>query len=254
MPTAFDREKAANMMERAYESSPLQAKKLATKAMKVDPDNADAYVMLGDMERDLKKASRWYEQGMQAGKRSIGDANFEELKGVFWMAHETRPYMRAKSNYIQGLLALGRQEEAAEQYAEMLALCPSDNLGMRYGYAVLLVQTDQFAAYEKLLAQYEEQSTMWLYTYAAYLFKKEGNSPASQQAILNAYRENPHVIAIFGGELEPPDEAPDHYSPGQPNEAVMYLNDAVELWADTDGLVFWSIAVRNQAREDGEID
>ena len=234
------KEESRELVYEAFESSLTKGKKLIKRALELDPDNADAYLYMADIEEDIHKALDYYKKGMAAGKKTIGEKDFKELKGHFWGFHETRPYMRAKAGYAECLYYAGKIDESIQEYAEMIELNPNDNQGVRYKYAALLVNAGRFKEYENLKKIFnDEGSALWLFTYAIYLFKKQGRTRKSDKALLDAHQANNHVVAFLTGEKEPPDMVPDYYSWGDENEAVVYLKEAVPVWIETPGALEW---------------
>jgi len=236
-----NKEKANELMYDAFEADKAEGIKLANKAIKLDADNVDAYIFLGGFEKDLDKAIVYYKKGMEAGKRTIGEKEFEELKGHFWGFHETRPYMKAKAAYAECLFLNNNIEESIKQYTDLLTLNPNDNQGLRYYLANILVNNNKFKIYEKLHKQYKEDSTFWLFTYAIYLFKKDGKTAKADKALLKAYKANNNVIALLTGDKEVFEDMPEFYSPGGEEEANIYLRDAAELWLKTTNAIDWAI-------------
>ncbi len=236
-----DKEKSQELLYDAYEAKPTQAKRLIARALKLDPENADAHNFLASLTSDPAKALACYEKAMVAGRAAIGEKEFKKLKGHFWGFFETRPYMRAKAGYADTLYTLGRVEESLQQYGEAIELNPSDNQGLRFRYAALLVQHDWSVAYEKLHRRYgDEGSALWLFTYALYRFKKEGASRAARTALQQAHGQNPHVLPYLTGEVPLPNELPEYYSPGQESEAAIYLHEAATAWAECSDAVEWA--------------
>ncbi len=236
------KEESSAVLQEAYDATTkAKGRKLAEKALELDPDNADAYSFLGGLERNVRKALKFYEQGMEAGRRAIGEKEFGELKGHFWGFHQTRPYMRAKAEYAECLYTAGKHDESIAQFAEMIELNPNDNQGIRYRYASLLVWMDRFAEYEALVKLYpDEGSALWLFTYALYLFKQQGASEKANQALEEAQEANPYVIPFLLGFEEMPDEMPAYYSWGDENEAVVYLNEAANIWLEYPAALQWA--------------
>jgi hypothetical protein len=92
-------EQAQQLIYEAWEApSGRRRVQLAREALKLSPDRADAYVLLAEeAARSLEEARDLYEQGMQAGERSLGPRAFKDDVGHFWGILETRPYMRARA-------------------------------------------------------------------------------------------------------------------------------------------------------------
>ena len=234
------KEQSQELVYEAYESSPAKGKKLIDKALKLDPNNVAAFNYLGNIQEDAHKAADYYKRGMLAGMKEIGLEGFEEMKGHFWGFHETRPFMEAKSGYAECLYVMGKYEESANEFREMIELNPNDNQGVRYKLAAILLQLRKVEEYEELFQRFgEEASAMWLFTHAIYWFIKEGVSDKSKVALLNAHEENKHVIPFMIGEKEFPEFMPDYYSMGDESEALIYLQETVMLWAETPGAIDW---------------
>ena len=127
-------EKAQELIYEAWDADTHSKRvSLVEKALEIYPDCADAYVMLAEETADhLFEAIELYRKGTQAGESSIGKDNFDSLKGNFWMAIETRPFMRAKAGLAGCLWEGGHFDAAIEHYKEMLELNPSDNQGIRF--------------------------------------------------------------------------------------------------------------------------
>lgn len=68
---------------------------LAKKALNISRDCADAYNLLAEEAETPRDALDFYSQGVEAGRRALGEAFFKEHTGHFWGMHETRPFMRA---------------------------------------------------------------------------------------------------------------------------------------------------------------
>jgi tetratricopeptide (TPR) repeat protein len=251
------KEKSRNLLREAYEANSINERiKLAEEALKLYPNNADAYIFLAESQDDYYKASKFYRKGMEAGRKDIGEKDFEEFKGHFWGFHETRPYMRAKAGYAATLYLLERYDESIQEYAKIIELNPNDNQGVRYSYASILVNHRKFEAYEKLRDIFDDEgSAMWLFTYAAYLFKKNGKSKLADNALKQANEANPHVLQYLVGKKEIPDIMPSSYGFGDESEAIIYLRECSELWLDMPAASVWvnDFLKKNKGRKNSRL-
>ena len=230
---------AQELVYNAYEAPLKEGRALAKKALKLDPENADAYNYLADTEETIEAAYSNYLKALEAGKKSIGEKGFEELKGHFWGFHETRPFMRAKAGLADCLYEFGKHEEAIQHYQEMLALNPNDNQGIRYQLAVCLVEQNR-KEYLQLYERFEgDISALWKYTYALYLFKKEGPSSKANKALLEAYQANSLVPSFFMGEKKLPGYMPAYIGIGDENEAIACVYDSGRMWEQAEGAFMW---------------
>ncbi len=235
-------DQAQQIMYKAWdESHPGKRLTLAHQALATSPNCADAYVLLAEEEADtVGRALDYYQQGVAAGRRALGEGYFSEEVGHFWGLLETRPYMRALHGQANMLWQLRRHEEAAAIFREMLRLNPGDNQGVRYSLLQLLLELDRVEEARALIAQYEDEySSTWLYTQALLAFKQEGDSPASTSALKDALKQNPHVPAYLSGKKRIPNRLPDTISPGNETEAIDYAVGHLNDWRRTPGAVDW---------------
>lgn len=215
--------------------------RLAREALKISPDCADAYVILGDdLAQTPEEALDFYEQGIAAGQRALGDDYFAEFAGEFWHMLESRPYMRALAGKSQALQAMGRTGDAIAVLQEMLRLNPGDNQGMRYVLIALLLETGDVEATQALLRAYpDEASTTWMFSRALFKYQRDGNSPFAMRTLANATIANPHVIAYLTGQRPLPSSSPPYYSPGQDSEAIWLAQEQRAAWEGTPGAIDW---------------
>ena len=232
---------AQQIMYQAFETaSPQRQIAMARKALEVSPDCADAYVLLAEYAETLPDAMELYEQGVAAGKRALGEENFEEYEGHFWGFLETRPYMRAREGLANCLWAAGRREEAVEHCREMLRLNPNDNQGIRYRLASMLLDLQQHDGLEQLLEAYkDDDSVEWAYTQALLAFRREGDSERARRALTAAAKLNAHVPDYLARVKPMPREAPDYITFGGEDEAICYAAQFLPAWKETQGAAAW---------------
>ena len=116
-------------------NSEKEALKYARKALELDPDNLDAerivatgsskdpYVILDNLHRAVIHGTEVMKSRGFMTKEYIGD---------FWGVIETRPYMRLRDEFVNALIEGGMFRKAAAECEDMIRLCESDNLGVRY--------------------------------------------------------------------------------------------------------------------------
>lgn len=234
------RGRARDLLDRAYAArTNKEREKLARQAIEVDPDSADAYMLLGDLADSTKDAVHFFEQGVAAGERAIGPEIFREEVGQFWGFLETRPYMRARERLAHALWKIGRKEEAAGHLREMLRLNPGDNQGVRDALAPWLIELGRDEEAAKLLGEYDEPTAANAYARALLSFRKHGDAPESRRALGEAEKANKHVPALLLGDEAMPMHGPGHYSPGDKNEAILYGMSALAGWKSTPGALTW---------------
>jgi tetratricopeptide (TPR) repeat protein len=234
-------EEAQDLMYEAWEAIGARRAQLARKALAISPDCADAYVLLAEQKaRTVEEARDFFAQGVAAGERALGPEAFKEDEGYFWGVIETRPYMRARAGLARCLWELGEREAALGHYKEMLRLNPGDNQGLRYvllGCLLAMGRDDDAGA---LLAEHDDEGTAaWLYDYALWAFRRQGDSPESRRRLKEAFKQNRHVPAYLLGRKRLPAQLPDYVGFGDENEAVAYAADALANWQATDGALSW---------------
>ncbi len=224
------------------ERKPERRVALARRALELSRDCADAYVILAeDAAETANEALALFEAGMAASRRALGEAFFfdPENLGYFWGILETRPFMRALEGLAGVLEHLGRTDEAIAGYRELLRLNPGDNQGIRYHLLRLLVGLSRDEEAQALLNEYQDDwSAEWSYTAALLAFRR-GAGPESDEALETALVMNPHVPTYLTGRKRIPTRLPDHYSPGDKSEAVLYAAYTLSSWRKTPGAVEW---------------
>lgn len=237
-----DLQRAQELMYQAWEeSNPARRIILAHEALSISPDCTDAYVLLAEEEADtVGRALEYYQQGVAASERALGEEYFEENEGYFWGLLETRPYMRAREGLATALWQLGREEEALAHYRDMLRLNPNDNQGVRYALLNLLLTLNREAEAKALLMEYEgDASAEWLYTQALLAFREEGANREADQVLQQALEMNPHVPAYLTGRKRIPARLPEYIAWGQESEAASYASGSLPFWRRTPGAVDW---------------
>lgn len=225
---------AKNLMYGAYDLPVRKGREIAAKALEIYPDCVDAFIYYGDICEDIEEALGWYRKAVEAGERDIGDKRFKEDAGHFWGVNVTRPYMRARELYASTLTLMDRIDEAIVEYQEMLKLNPTDNQGIRFELAPLLMMKRRYKEYFSLYKQYKNESMSgWLYTHFLYLFTKHGAVKKTQEVLLEAISENPYIIEYLCNiDVLPMEPDSEFYSPGDETEAYIYLESSLRMWLE----------------------
>jgi tetratricopeptide (TPR) repeat protein len=235
-------EKAQDLVYQAFETESHRKRvQLAKKALKVSPDCADAYVLLAEeTATDPGEAREFYERGVKAGERALGEEAFEEDAGYFWGILETRPYMRARQGLALSLWELGERRQAVDHYQEMLRLNPNDNQGIRYLLAIALLEEGSDQELKELLDRYEDDAgATWLYTKALWTFRAEGTTEEANGALREAMAFNAFVPEYLLGERSMPGALPHLVGFGDESEAAVYFVEALPGWLKTPGGIEW---------------
>lgn len=238
-PPRDDREKAQDLCYQAFDAIGRQQLQLVRQALALDPDCADAYVLLAERALGLEEAVRLYEQGTVAAERALGPESFEHNVGHFWGILETRPYMRARYGLAWALEGVGRREEAVDHYRELLRLNPTDHQGVREDYLACLMLLDRDREAAGLIKQYpDDGSSVWAYGRALLAFRRGGDNNAARTDLQRARQCNPHVADWLN---EPPPTPFDVEvdAPGAVEEAVRCLSYLRPVIDATPGAADW---------------
>ncbi|WP_228409476.1 tetratricopeptide repeat protein [Radiobacillus deserti] len=224
---------AADLIMQAYGASPKQQLKLIKQALELDEDFADAYTMLGDSQTDPHKALYYYEQGIEAGKRALGEAffkNAENLKDM-WLHFEARPFLRAKFNYGQVLFSLGRVKEAVANWWEILSMNEMDNQGVRYVLFQALIVNGESLEAKNLILKYEEEETMeGAYNLVLVEILMRSDRQKIDELLSIAKKVNPYVLDYLTKKKKLPNKIPTAYRFGSEEQAMIYVAEFGYLW------------------------
>ena len=232
---------ANRLADQAWQEQEVdQRLRLARRALEISPDCTEAYLVLAYETKTLEEAQVWLEKAIQAGVRALGQGFIEENAGYLWDWREARPYLRALDGLGENLEALGRIEEALEQFESLLDLNEEDHQGARYDAIRLLLHLKRDKAAEELLDEYEDDgSAIWAYSRALLAFRQSGDIARSRKALREAFKTNPNVPAFLTGASPLPAEAPEAVGFGDESEAIDYALEHYALWWATPGAVDW---------------
>ena len=195
------REQSDDLLFEAYEE-PIKAKaiKLAKQALEIDPDNIDAENFITKFESNTIKKLQKYGETLNKEKANLEKQDFfnEENIGIFWGLIETRPFMRTKHCYMLTLMELGRYTEAIKQGEELLELCESDNLGVRYLIIGLYTVLERFEECEKIYNKYSDDSTFMLFPLAV-MYYKRGDYRKCKKILKEIQENNKYLLDYLIG-------------------------------------------------------
>ena len=195
------REQSDDLLFEAYDE-PVKTKaiKLAKQALELNPNNIDAENFITKHETNTIKRLKKYEETLNKEKANLEKENFfnEENVGIFWGLIETRPYMRTKHSYMLTLMELGRYTEAIKQGEELLELCESDNLGVRYLIIGLYTVLERFEECEKIYNKYSDDSTFMLFPLAV-MYYKRGDYRKCKKILKEIQENNKYLLDYLIG-------------------------------------------------------
>lgn len=211
-------------------------------ALELDPGNVDCLLQfLYAFDTDNLEGMMFAQQIVRIAEKKLGEELFEECKGHFWGMLETRPYMRARSELAQRLVAMGRIGDAIDEHEGLLELCPNDNLGIRYPLLGLYLKESRLEDAAKLLEEYKEERPYsaqmgWAYVLERFL---AGALDEAKEALAVARDQNAHVEAYLKGHRKLPKESAGYYSPGSCEEAQIAAEFLKPAWDAYPKAVEW---------------
>lgn len=244
-------ERAQDLVYQAMEAAtPAKRLRLAQQALDLDPENADALLMLADASpiKDGKRIEV-LRGVVAAAARRLGPKAFKELVPHFWGFLETRPYMRAREQLADALQSAGRLDEAVQEYEEMLELNENDNQGVRYELLCCLLALGRIKPAQALTERYNgdlEWNVVFAWGRVLERFLA-GHEMDAQQALEKARKQNPHMEAFLTGQRKVPRNLPDTYSPGNADEAACYAEPLLMAWAPHAAAREWLAGHRGSA-------
>jgi tetratricopeptide (TPR) repeat protein len=226
---------------------------LAREALKISPDVADAWCILAEQRGfDPAGSNELFRQGVEAGRRALGEEPFEDSEYPFWGEVISRPYMRARQGYAETLRELGRKAEAADEFKAMLKLNPRDNQGIRHQLAPLLLELGRLDELDELLGKLEysdDRLAEWAYVRALLAFRRQAGSPKAKSQALAALKTNPHVPKYLLGRADLPPSPPPLFSPGDEREAMSVALSQKKLWEETPLALDWLGKVKREINQ-----
>ena len=234
-------EQSQVLISKAWEATTArQAASLARQALEICPDCADAYTILAESEaRSAEEACQWYQQGVEAGRRRLGETIFAQQTGHFCQLPETRPYMRARQGLADCLWALGRREESLAHSEALLELNPEDDQGIRQGLLSRYLTVGHEAGAERLLHRYAQDSSAAFLWSRVLLDLRREDQAAAKDDLRAAMQGNPHVADLFSGKRTPPARLPERFTPGDRHEAALYFAGFAEAWLASSEAMEW---------------
>lgn len=229
-----DEERAQDLVYDAMEASTWERRlRLVRQALELDPENVDALLMVAEAA-DLKGEERIeaLRGVVAAGAKRLGKKAFKELVPHFWGFIETRPYMRARERLASALREAGRLDEAAAEYAGMLALNENDNQGVRYELLPVLLTQGRLEEARALMERHKDDCE-WsvVFAWGRVLERLMAKDEAgAEKALTVARKQNAHMEAFLKGHRKLPKNLPGSYSPGSKEEAQCYADVLLLAW------------------------
>lgn len=250
------RVRAENLLARV-EGTSRRSLLLARRALRIWPDCAEAYVVLGDCTQEREAAVTLYLQGEAAGRRALGEDLLRAEAGRLGEIREAAWYLTVLLRLGETLREIGHHEEAVVPLRELLRLDAMDGRRARYLLIDSLLHLDRRAELEQLFGRYRDASAFWTWPQALLAFRREGDSADARGLLRRAFQGNRFVPRAL---LEPaPVPAEDSPLPrilatGSREEALFYAARGHALWAATPGALSWLGINTEAVRQPGAHD
>jgi len=235
------KERAQELAFDAMEAgSAAEMRKLAKRALRLDPDCVDALALLTGLDaHSPREAIEGLQKAVAAGERSLGATYIRENKGHFWGLIETRPWMRAMEQLAGVLRSQGIYLDAIRIYERMLQLNPNDNQGVRDPLLGTYLAAGDVAAASRLLKKYKNDGSAnfaWGRVLERYL---TGDIEGAGAALAEARAANRRFELHLMGRKPIPKSMPEMYSMGSEEEAILCLDNLAAAWVNHREAFLW---------------
>jgi tetratricopeptide (TPR) repeat protein len=219
-----------------------RALELAAQALDMDPECADAYVI---MDLELSECSQdsavWMEKASACARKLLGEKYFQEHEGDFYRFCCTHTYMQSRQVLAMAYWDLRRQTDAIEICWELLRLDPIDYMEIRYMLFDYLLVENRLPEIFRLLNKFPgTHYAQWEYNKALYYYKLHGPAHAETlEQIGKAVQMSPLILKQLLRKGRPPRAEFIDYEPGTKEEAIAYMCESAEAWDLTPNAIKW---------------
>jgi tetratricopeptide (TPR) repeat protein len=218
---------------------------LLTHALDADPGNVDALLTLLDyLVVTVDEEIAALRKIVALGERRLGKKGFKAFAGNFWLALETRPYMRARAWLADALHEAGKTEDALAEREALLSLNPGDNQGIRHVLLPTYLENARLDDASRLLGAHKDECgahTVFAWCRALERFLC-GDEPGAQAAVAGARKQNGFTEAYLVGHRKSPKLLPDAYAAGSKEEAECFADSLNKAWGAHPSALKWLAA------------
>jgi tetratricopeptide (TPR) repeat protein len=242
MLTEAQRDRVWDYMDRAWEADkPTDGAKWARKALEIDPDQLDAFIILAKATDVKAEQLALVAEGARRGRKIWAEEIKRPAQSYFWQNMGTRPFMRNVHWLALLQWETGERAQAIENAKFLLRLNPNDNQGIRYLLQNWYPLSGNWDAFEKLLKRSEREfRTEYLYAVALYNFRAGNNDEALKK---QAWDTNHHVPEYLRRpKKRPPNDGgllEGYVKFGSEGEAWSYADSARDVWLSVPGALDW---------------
>jgi tetratricopeptide (TPR) repeat protein len=226
---------ADDLIEKAWEAAtPAKQVKLARKALEIDLDCIDAYILLSHHAETLGERLALLREAVRAGDRLWKP--YKDVEDMAWWGFiGTRPYMRALHELGLSYEEAGDREETQACFADLLKLNPNDNQGVRELLAHSYLMQGRYDEAKGLCEKYPEDFMIGMRMTELACALKSGKKTSIEKAIISVRQINDAVIPLAIASLakgkKPRSTGGEYRQAGSKEEAADYLDYAWDYWA-----------------------
>lgn len=188
---------------------------------------------------DIDESIENMKLAVKYAKKKVPKRVFKELDGELWIDFDARPYLSMKAQLAYLYVVKEDYQAAMDIYSEILKLNVSDNQGIRHKIFPILILLDKEEMVEDLLETYDmDESAFMLYDQALYNYKNK-NEFNAKSFLKKAFKANKYVPEYLLGMKMFDLPVPNMYSHGSDEEAIIYLDDSLFAWVQTDKSLYW---------------
>jgi hypothetical protein len=229
---------AEEYVDAAWDSiSDSEAAKLARKALLIDPNVYDAYIIISRTLPTFVEKIALLRDGVNRGRKVWSEAIANSEHYDFWLDIYTRPFMRTVHELALLTWDFDDRTEAIDLAKLLLRLNPEDNQGARYLLLSWLPVIDDWGAVELILSRYaDENGTYFSYAKCLNAFRK---NDLQEALVSNAVAANPYVAYFLKDARRQVNEVSQCQTMGSTEEAFDYASLSREAWLSVNGAISW---------------
>lgn len=239
--TAVTADDFVELAEKKLDEGDEQAAlRLARKALKMEPDDLDAELIILNCESDDPETFLTrLRQLIDKGKLGLQKQGFfdENSVGRFWQILETRPYIRLKAQYAIALMEIGKMRAAAREAEEIIALNNDDNTGNRFFLMHLYAFLEDAQGAEQLLSRYGEIDEAGMLLPLTLMYYKLGDTARAGKYLRRLAKCNRETKAfvrdVLADKIDKLAAAVDErgvYAPFTEEELVSYYDEYIRIY------------------------
>lgn len=187
--------------ERLQDGRRDEARALATRAIGLNPDAIDSYVILAQTSETLGVTIAFCREAIRIGDAVFGDAIEKAPDGElsFWSHLETRPYLRALHALALALWNEDRRDGARQEAVQIathaLRICPNDNIGFRFLLLEWLAHLGRWNEAMVVARGFADRGRCETAMMAGLIFFARDERSEAEHWINEAHSANPHVVS-----------------------------------------------------------